>query len=336
MRQDNSTTSLVKSVLSDEENLSSTALLRKFLSEYANNGNRSSNKKPMISFTFDDANKTDLRDAMPILKKHGMRGVSFVDWWRIADQPTVRMSENDIKTLYNEGWEIACHTFEHPVLTEIYRLPHGPVNGSFVNREYVTGSTSGAVGRIFTIREGYLGIYSPTKVFLEGETITGSSGATTTLTSNQLMLDEDVLNQWVENRNALENLLGDRIHTCAYPGGRHDARVVNLCGGVYTAACTTMTDVRFRYGSQGSYGQPLYELPRFFIDNRSIDLIKERIKEAVEEGDIWLILGAHGLSNASDRKNPQEFEEIVEYVKQYKMQGKLDVVTIHEGVQRIF
>lgn len=71
-----------------------------------------------VSITFDDGFKSQVKNALPILQKYGLRATFYIvpsflntprymDWW-------------DIKHLDATGQEIANHTLSHPDLTKIY------------------------------------------------------------------------------------------------------------------------------------------------------------------------------------------------------------------------
>lgn len=144
------------------------------------------------------------------------------------------------------------------------------------------------------------------------------------------LTDREVLEEWIENKKAIESLTGKEVVSHGYPFNDQDTRIRNLCSGVYSYACCTDYNTRCEYG----YARGLHDLPRFFIDKRSISEIKSRIDEAVENKQ-WLIFGCHGIQNRAERKNPIEFQEIVDYVYNYKFGNRLDVVTVQEGARRI-
>ncbi len=70
---------------------------------------------PVITFNFDDSSPTVYSTAMPILSKYGFRGSFFV----ITDNidKTDQVTSNQLKELYNLGWDIGSHTDTHVTLT---------------------------------------------------------------------------------------------------------------------------------------------------------------------------------------------------------------------------
>lgn len=144
------------------------------------------------------------------------------------------------------------------------------------------------------------------------------------------LTNEELITDWTDNKKYLENITGKEVLTHAYPFSSDDSRVRSIASGVYLAACTTDYNTRATYG----YERGLHDLPRFFIDKRPMQEIKDRIDEAVENNQ-WLIFGAHGIYPIAERKSPQEWQEIIDYVYSYKLQGKVDVVTVQEGARRI-
>jgi len=78
--------------------------------------------------------------------------------------------------------------FRYPVMaggepTATVLLTYTAVTGTFNTNEVVTGGTSGATGRIVRILGGQLNLTDASGTFANGETITGASGATGTVTA---------------------------------------------------------------------------------------------------------------------------------------------------------
>ena len=65
--------------------------------------------------TFDDANKSQIKIAYPYLKKRGLTAICFVSTDFIGRRG--RLNWRDLRTLQNNGWEIASHTKSHLDLT---------------------------------------------------------------------------------------------------------------------------------------------------------------------------------------------------------------------------
>ncbi len=91
----------------------------------------------VVSVTFDDAYRSVLELAKPVLDRHSYPGTIFVvsNWpdagrpmcWKGVDiwldtqheQELTPLTWPELRTLANEGWEIGSHTCSHPVLTSI-------------------------------------------------------------------------------------------------------------------------------------------------------------------------------------------------------------------------
>ena len=73
-----------------------------------------------ISLTFDDAMQTQLDNAGPILKKHGLNGTFFVV---TGPSSTWQKRPDDWKRLAAEGNEIGSHTVHHPCMLKVIK-PH--------------------------------------------------------------------------------------------------------------------------------------------------------------------------------------------------------------------
>ncbi len=73
-----------------------------------------------ISLTFDDAMQTQLDNAGPILKKHGINGTFFVV---TGPSSTWRKRPDDWARMAAEGNEIASHTVNHPCMLKAIK-PH--------------------------------------------------------------------------------------------------------------------------------------------------------------------------------------------------------------------
>ena len=69
-------------------------------------------KRPFVTFCFDDGNITDYTIARPIFQAWGEEAVAciVIDW--VGD--INKMTWAQIESLYVDGWEIASHTITHP------------------------------------------------------------------------------------------------------------------------------------------------------------------------------------------------------------------------------
>jgi peptidoglycan/xylan/chitin deacetylase (PgdA/CDA1 family) len=84
-----------------------------------------------VAITFDDAFVNVLKNAVPVLKRHGMSAGVFVPAgnmgepprWNIADEcldsNEVVMNQEQILQLHNDGFDIFSHGLCHSILTEI-------------------------------------------------------------------------------------------------------------------------------------------------------------------------------------------------------------------------
>jgi peptidoglycan/xylan/chitin deacetylase (PgdA/CDA1 family) len=72
-----------------------------------------------IMLTFDDSHEEHFSIAANEMKKYGFRGVFFV--MTIAIDKPHYLSSEEIRALSGDGNTIACHTYDHPLLT---RLPN--------------------------------------------------------------------------------------------------------------------------------------------------------------------------------------------------------------------
>jgi peptidoglycan/xylan/chitin deacetylase (PgdA/CDA1 family) len=74
------------------------------------------NHEPLFSFTFDDFPRTALSVGGEILHQHGLRGTFYASLGLMGTQaPTGEIFVADeLPTLFEQGHELACHTFSHP------------------------------------------------------------------------------------------------------------------------------------------------------------------------------------------------------------------------------
>ena len=330
MSKFNSTNKLFRNLLENPYINSIKALRQAFSGEVS-----SAPKKPMITFTFDDGNLSDYTHGFRYMQQRGMRGTLFIDFWRlITPGQGARLSEAQIKEMSDKGWEIGCHTYGHPYLTQIVRLTHGTVsNEPFRIKEVVT-SNSGVTGRVAQVGSGYITVDEVNGgEFAIGDVITGAtSGANTTITEAPSVNNEDVLWQLTANKMELERITGKTVYSLAYPYGNYDDRVVNLVGAVYWAAAYQQPQKPVNYGFEDG----LYRLIRYFIDEVDVTTVKAKIDEVVAGQNQWLIFGLHAITDErQDRLGVAEWEEIIDYTATHKIAGNLDVVTFREGALRI-
>jgi peptidoglycan/xylan/chitin deacetylase (PgdA/CDA1 family) len=79
---------------------------------------RARNKRPLVSFTFDDIPESAYVHGAPVLEKYGVRGTFYIAGGLCdTTEPTRRlMPAADCADLHRRGHEIGCHTFSHPVV----------------------------------------------------------------------------------------------------------------------------------------------------------------------------------------------------------------------------
>src|SRR5438105_1160443 len=85
------------------------------LYDYLTKGSLLPSKPVMLSF--DDSHEEHFSVADRELKKYGFKGVFFVETI-VLDKPNY-LTRQEIKTLADEGNTIACHTYEHPLVTKL-------------------------------------------------------------------------------------------------------------------------------------------------------------------------------------------------------------------------
>jgi peptidoglycan/xylan/chitin deacetylase (PgdA/CDA1 family) len=74
------------------------------------------NRQPLFSFTFDDFPISALSVGGAILQRHGLRGTFYASLGLMGTRaPTGEIFvADDLMTLFEQGHELACHTFSHP------------------------------------------------------------------------------------------------------------------------------------------------------------------------------------------------------------------------------
>jgi peptidoglycan/xylan/chitin deacetylase (PgdA/CDA1 family) len=71
--------------------------------------------KPII-LTFDDGSETIYTNALPIMQKYNFTGTAYIVFNYVARHSY--MNPEQIRGLYNSGWEIGSHSLSHADLTE--------------------------------------------------------------------------------------------------------------------------------------------------------------------------------------------------------------------------
>lgn len=72
-------------------------------------------QQPVISFTFDDFPKSALLSGGALLNRYGLKGTYYASFGLLgSDAPTGQIfSMDDLSSLFEQGHELGCHTFEH-------------------------------------------------------------------------------------------------------------------------------------------------------------------------------------------------------------------------------
>lgn len=145
---------------------------------------------------------------------------------------------------------------------------------------------------------------------------------------------EDVISQVLQNKKYLENLTGKKVTTFAHPFGGSSPEIRNLLRSIYDGARVSPTG----YNDFGDVANA-YNLHTFWDHHTTttIESTKARIDLLVNNPAQHLMFSMHEL--ASDQGGLTftlaDWEEIAIYLKEYQMQGKLEVVTFSEAVRRI-
>lgn len=74
-------------------------------------------EKPIV-ITFDDGDKSNITNALPILKQHGIRAEFFITTGRVGSDDAA-MTKFDIQQLSDAGMSIQSHGVTHKYLTEL-------------------------------------------------------------------------------------------------------------------------------------------------------------------------------------------------------------------------
>lgn len=74
--------------------------------------------EPLLCLTFDDGYKTDYTFVYPEMVSRGMRGTTYVVGY-YTDYISKYMTSAELLDLHQNGWDIQCHTFDHPYLSTL-------------------------------------------------------------------------------------------------------------------------------------------------------------------------------------------------------------------------
>jgi peptidoglycan/xylan/chitin deacetylase (PgdA/CDA1 family) len=73
--------------------------------------------RPKVALTFDDGEKSVYQNAFPIMSQHNIAGTCFII--KKAVGGTSYMSLEQLRTLYDAGWDISNHTANHVMLDQV-------------------------------------------------------------------------------------------------------------------------------------------------------------------------------------------------------------------------
>ena len=84
---------------------------------------RARNRRPMISFTFDDVTRTAFTTAAAMLDASGLNGTFYIagDLCGTSSSVADFIARDECVALHRQGHEIGCHTFSH---VNVRTLPH--------------------------------------------------------------------------------------------------------------------------------------------------------------------------------------------------------------------
>ncbi len=77
------------------------------------------NAQPIVTFTFDDVPASACEEGADILERHGARGTFYVAGGGCGTADPggpLRASIDQLRTVWANGHEIACHTYSHPAI----------------------------------------------------------------------------------------------------------------------------------------------------------------------------------------------------------------------------
>lgn len=114
------TNQIVRSAAGNDRTKTTRQLTREYFSNPPGGG-APLNKKPMISFTFDDGHVSNYTRAFPHFKANGFRATEFINGATIGVDST-RLTSQQIKEMSHAGWEMACHSYAHIDSTAVTNL----------------------------------------------------------------------------------------------------------------------------------------------------------------------------------------------------------------------
>lgn len=167
--------------------------------------------------------------------------------------------------------------------------------------------------------------------------------------------DEEILEEWIENKKRIEEVTGKPVYTHSYPWGDTNNHINHLAGAVFEATRGTNINILENtmdfsgYSYQAwlrrvrPYGRKdMYNSPAIGVDGSSNSTILGFLDEFLSLNEPqYVSLYFHRVfkdddpDKPSDRKDESEFRDLIEVIADKKEQGLLDIVPFIEGSRRI-
>lgn len=166
------------------------------------------------------------------------------------------------------------------------------------------------------------------------------------------LTEEQIIQQFKENKAWIEDITGKTVYTHVYPYGSTSDTVAHLAGAFYegargfagqSALFESTTDSSRYFMPYGH--KEIYRIPARFIEGLTVTQVKEYIDEFIAWSSIngggLLMLTWHKIwgdteeGKPENRWNESQFREIIEYIAPMKKSRQLDIVPFYESVRRI-
>lgn len=154
------------------------------------------------------------------------------------------------------------------------------------------------------------------------------------LNLTSLDFPEDVINQIYQNKAHLENLTGKKVTTFAHPFGGTNAEIRNLLNSFYEGGRVSPTG----YNEFGDIPN-IFNLKTYWDHHTTttVQRVKDLIDTLISNPARHLMISMHELSavQGADTFTLADWEEVAIYLKNYQMQGKLEVLTFADAVRKM-
>lgn len=166
------------------------------------------------------------------------------------------------------------------------------------------------------------------------------------------LTEEQVIQEFKENKAWIESITGKTVYTHVYPYGSTSETVAHLAGAFYegargfasdSALFQSTTDISRYFMPYGH--KEIYRIPARFTEGLTVPQLKTYIDEFLAwsrvNGGGLLMLTWHkvwaddDINKPDNRYNESQFREIVEYIAPMKKARQLDIVPFYEAVRRI-